>query len=190
MSEPIAKELLIRWAETESTLEQYKPAVREFVYAVDTGNVFMGTNAGARKLAYWVDVKKYVSDEVQEYKPKAGTSSWILTNLKPGQIGYNKDIKRLQFLDEATNIKQTYATTSDLILKDPMSIKISDDNIDSDDDNSVTLSDFKRPMRLLFVNGTLVTDVESDDIPYYEYNKDSYTLKIYHMSDGDIISYF
>jgi len=189
MSQAIAKQLLIRWAENETTLDQYRPAVREFVYAVDTGNVFMGTQEGARKLSYWTDVTKYVQDQVTEYKPKSDTDDGLATNLQPGQIGFNTDIKRLQFLDPDTNVRQTYLASTDAILRDCAAIKVTSDNIDSDDNDSVTLSDFKRPYRLVAVNGTLINRVKADT-PYYVYDDNAKTLKIYHMSDGDIISYF
>ena len=189
MSSPIAKQLLIRWAETEATLEQYRPAVREFVYAMDTGNVFMGTQEGPKKIAYWTDVQKYVQTQVQEYKPKTGNNDFLTTNLLGGQIGFNTDIKRLQYLDALTNVRQTYVTTADMPLKDAITVKVTSDNIDSNDNNSVTITNFKRPIRMIFVNGLLVSNNTADS-KYYKYDASTNTLKIYNMEDGDLIAYF
>ena len=189
MSEPVAKQLQIRWAETEATLEQYRPAVREFVYAVDTTNVFMGTPEGPKKIAYWVDVEKYVSDSVQEYKPKSGSATTLSSILLPGQFGFNTDLSRVQFLDPTTNTRQTYVTTLDMPAKDPVTVKITSDNIDANDNNSVTLVDFTRPIRLIFVNGKLVTRNTADE-KYYVYDATNKTLKIYNMADGDLIAYY
>jgi len=189
MADPIAKQLLIRWAESESTLQQYRPAVREFVYAMDTGTVFMGTPDGAKKLAYWENMTNYVQDNIKEYKPKEGNKDQLTVNLQPGQIGYNTTTSRLQFLDPAINVMQTYVTTTDLIAKDPVTVKISSDNIDSDDNNSVTFANFKRPSRLIFVNGSHINTLSSDS-PYYTYNTRNDELKIYNMADGDIVSYY
>jgi len=189
MDNPIAKQLLIRWADSESTLQQYRPAVREFVYAMDTGAVFMGTAEGAKKLSYWVDVIKYVQDNVKEYKPKQGNNEQLAVSLQPGQIAYNTTNNRLQYLDPITNIKQTYVTTLDLIAKDPITIKITKDNINTNDSNSVTFANFKRTNRLIFVNGTHINTLESKT-PYYKYSTANKELKIYNMSDGDIVSYY
>jgi len=189
MGTPIAKQLLIRWAESESTLEQYRPAVREFVYTMDTGAVFMGTPEGAKKLAYWIDVEKYIDNQIKEYKPKVGSGAELATQQLAGQLAYNTDVKRLQYLEPLTNIRQTYVTTSDLMLKDPVTIKITSDNIDENDNNSVTIVDFKRPFRMVFVNGKLVTQNTSGE-RYYTYDSSTYTLKIYKMEDGDLIAYF
>jgi len=189
MSEPIAKQLQIRWAETEATLQQYRPAVREFVYAMDTGNVFMGTQEGPKKLAYWIDVEKYVVNQIKEYTPKMGTSAALSSNLLPGQIGFNTELARLQFLDPTSNIRQTYIAQTDMPLKDPVTVKITSDNIDADDNNSVTLVDFTRPIRLIFVNGKLVSKNTNDE-KYYTYDATNKTLKIYNMADGDLIAYY
>jgi len=189
MSEPIAKQLQIRWAETEATLQQYRPAVREFVYAMDTTNLFIGTSEGAKKIAYWTDVEKYVTDNIQEYKPKLGGSVALSSTLLPGQIGFNTDLGRIQFLDPTTNIRQTYITSLDMPTKDPVTVKITSDNIDADDGNSVTLVDFTRPIRLIFVNGKLITKNTSDE-KYYVYDAANKTLKIYNMADGDLIAYY
>jgi hypothetical protein len=186
--EEIAKTLLIRWAYSQD-LKTYKPATREFVYTIDDNRTYIGTSEGPKQLAYTDDIDIKINAALDAYKFKTGTDSSLETHLLPGQAAFNLDKQRIQFLNPMTNTRQTYVTTQDLPTKEAFTVVVQEDNIDTDDNNSVTISGFKRPIIMVFVNGRLCTNNEND--PHkYEYDEFSKTLKIYNMSSGDLIAYF
>jgi hypothetical protein len=188
MNDTIAKTLLIRWAYSQD-LKTYKPATREFVYTVDVNRVYIGTSEGPKQLAYTDDIDIKISAALDSYKFKVATDSQLASTLLPGQAAFNTDIQRIQFLNPLTNTRQTYVTKQDLPLKEAFTIVIQDDHIDTDDNNSVTISGFKRPIVLVFVNGRLCTN-NPNDPHQYVYDEARSTLKIYNMSSGDLVAYF
>jgi len=184
----IAKTLLIRWAYSQD-LKTYKPATREFVYTVDDNRVYIGTSEGPKQLAYTDDIELKINKALLEYKFLVGTEQQLASTLLPSQAAFNLDIQRIQFLNPMTNTRQTYVTTQDLPMKEAFTVVVQDDNIDTDDNNSVTISGFKRPIIMVFVNGRLCTNNSNDPHPY-KYDEAAKTLKIYNMSSGDLIAYF
>ena len=183
-----AKELLIRWAYSED-LQSFKPAVREFVFTVDDSRLFIGTETGPKEIAYVERVLSMIDQAIAEATIKSGTTIELQGTLKKGQLAFDKTKKRLVYRNPDTNVVQQYTTTSDLPLKTPVNIVVQQDNIDTNDNNSVTIVNFNRPFAMVFVNGTLAT--ESSASRYrISVDFDNETLKVYGLSAGDVVSYF
>ena len=188
MSTPVAKQLLIRWA-YENDLHTVRPAVREFVYAIDTNKVYIGTAEGAKQLAYTEDVAQQTQSLMKEYKIKMGDTNELNSSLLPLQLGFNTDTHRVQMINPLTNITKNFAYTTDLAFREPVVIKVAASNIDSNDNKSITLTDFVRPSIMVFVNGVLA--MPHDDAAHkYSYDKTKKELKIYNMADGDLVAYY
>ena len=188
MSQQIAKQLLIRWA-YDNDLKTVRPATREFVYAIDTNKTYMGTPEGPKELAYTDEVETQTKALLKEYKIKMGSTTEFTSSLLPLQLGFNTDLHRIQMINPLTNVTKNLAYTTDLLLKEQTVIKVADSHIDKDDNKSITLTDFVRPVIMVYVNGVLA--IPDDGASHkYEYDADKKELKIYNMSDGDLVSYF
>lgn len=183
-----AKELLIRYA-YEADLQTYRPAVREFVFTIDTEKVFMGTKEGAKQLAYIDEVRDIVEASLANRRVIYGTDTELSSKLKQAQWGYSTTLDRPVIISPKTNARMVIATGVDLLKKEPTVVIVQEDNINADDNNSVILADFRRPTILVFVNGILSTSHASDP-KRYEYNEDTKVLKLYNMQAGDRIAYY
>ena len=183
-----AKELLIRYA-YEADLQTYRPAVREFVFTIDTEKVFMGTKEGAKQLAYVDEVREIVEESLANRKVLFGTDVELATNLKQAQWGFSTTIDRPVIISPKTNARMVVATRADLIKKEPKVVIVQEDHINANDGNSVVIVDFTRPAILIFVTGVLCTSDASD--PHrYVYDESAKTIKIYNMQAGDRIAYY
>ena len=186
MSQQIAKQLLIRWA-YNNDLKTVKPATRELIYTIDTNRVFIGTPEGPKELAYASEIGSNTKALIKEYKIKMGSTSEFAASLLPLQLGFNTDLHRIQMINPLTNVTKNLSYTTDLPLKEQTVIKVAASHIASD--KTITLTDFVRPSIMVYVNGMLAIP-EDGAAHKYEYNSDNKELKLYNISEGDLVSYF
>jgi len=184
----MAKTLLIRYGYKED-FERIRLHVREFGFVMDTDEVLIGTSDGNKILPNQKKVQSLIKEALSSYKMKQGDRDFILNNILPGETMFNSTKQRINFLNPVNNKIQTYVTTEDLIRKEPATIKITDDDIDHDDDDSVTLTDFNRPIVMVYYNGVLVTNHE-DDNHCYTYKPEDQTIKIKNCSEGDLLTFY
>jgi len=183
-----AKELLLRYG-YEDDFERINLKVRELGFAVDTDKLYIGTSQGNAHIPNFIEVTNKIKEMIKNRRIKFGDEAYINSNLLPAQMGFNTTKHRIEVIDPTTNIRQTYITKADHLLNVPKTIKLSDDDIDHDDNDSITLTDFTRPIIMVFLNGALVTD-HSDDPHTYSYDTDKKELKVTGCSDGDLLSFY
>ena len=183
----MAKAFLLRWG-TQNDFDEIKLHVRELGFTIDNERLWLGGNDENIHIPNEQFLKSYVAGEVPKYQPVTGTTTELQTLQAPGALGYNTEENRLSYKTKAGQ-KIDIVSTSDLPLKSPISVVVAIENIDTNDDNSVLITGYNRPIELIFLNGKLCTK-ESTDSNRYEVDDTANTLKVYGCSENDIISYF
>ena len=183
----MAKAFLIRWG-TQNDFDSVKLQVRELGFTIDNERLWIGGNDENIHIPNEQFLKSYVAGEVPKYQPVTGTTAELATLQAPGAIAYNSEESRLSYKTKSGQ-KINLASTVDLPSRSPISVKVALENIDANDNNSVTITGYNRPIELIFVNGRLCTK-EPTDPNTYSVDKASQTLKVYGCAENDIISYF
>ncbi len=183
----MAKAFLIRWG-TQNDFDSIKLQVRELGFTIDNERLYIGGNDDNIHIPNEMFMKTYVASEVPKYKPLTGSTAELISAHLPGALAYDIDDKRIIY-KTPSGVKINMASTSDLPLQTPFSVKVLLDNIDSVDGNSVTISGYNRPIEMIFLNGSLCT-TNQEDTRRYEVDRTAQTLKVYGCSENDIIAYF
>jgi len=183
----MAKAFLIRWG-YDQDFKDIKLQTREPGFAVDSEKLYIGAGDKNIHIPNEDFIKAMIDDGILTYTPITGSTGALSTEQKNGRIAYNTDTKKLQYKTSAGVIIQN-ATTVDIPTYTPTSVVVSDDNIDANDSNSVTLTGVNRPLKMVFLNGSLCT-LNASDLHRLSVDSVSGTIKIKECSNGDIIAYF
>lgn len=183
----MAKAFLLRWG-TQNDFDSIKLQTRELGVAIDTTKLYLGTDDANVHIPNEQFVSSMIASGLTQYKPAYGSTQDLQTTQKNGMLGYNVDTKRLRY-KTPTGAVIPLANTSDLPTKEPTVVTVAAANIDTADNNSVTLTSFVRPTIIIFLNGILCTSSDSD-AHKYTLNELNSTIKINGCAENDIISYF
>lgn len=183
----MAKAFLVRWG-TQNDFDAIKLQIREIGFTIDNERLWVGGNDENLHIPNENFVKNMILTEVPKYKPLTGTSVELLTTHSPGALAFNKDGKHLVY-KTPTGQNLTLVDTSMMPSNTATSVKVALENIDTADNNSVTINGYDRQIEMVFLNGVLCT-IHPDDTRRYEVNRTDKTLKVYGCSENDIISYF
>lgn len=183
----MAKAFLIRWG-YEQDFSDIKLQTREPGFAIDTEKFFIGTGDKNIHIPNEEFVASMIADGVIGYKPLFGTTQELSNSQENGAIAYNTEVKRIQYKTSAGTVIQ-HATVNDIPSYTPTSVTVAQANIDTNDSNSVTLSGMTRPLKMVFLNGSLCT-LNPNDPHRLQIDNVSATVKIYNCVEGDIIAYF
>jgi hypothetical protein len=183
----MAKAFLIRWG-TQNDFDSIKLQLRELGFSVDNERLYIGGNDENIHIPNESYLRAYVDSAASRYKPVYGPAADLIAAQENGMIAYSTDEKRISY-KTPTGVKINIASTADLPLQTPFSVKVLAENIETADNNSVTLAGYNRPIEMIFLNGVLCTTNE-DDTNRYEVDRLAQTLKVYGCSENDIIAYF
>ncbi len=183
----MAKAFLIRWG-SQNDFEAIKLQTRELGYAIDTIRLYIGSEDGNIHIPNESFIMSKIAEEVPKYKVAAGTTVELNTVQLNGAFGFNTDIEKITYKTSSGGIK-TMAYSSDLPTKTGYTVVVAVENIDAGDNNSVTLTDYERPIELIFLNGKLCT-THANDSNKYLIDSELKTLKIDGCEENDLITYF
>ena len=183
----MAKAFLLRWG-YQNDFDSIKLQTRELGFAVDTEKIYIGTDDSNVHLPNEGFVSTMITTGVALYKPTSGTTLELATTHLAGTIGYDTDEKRLKF-KSLTGTIISLAKTTEIPVGDATSVVVAIENIDAGDNNSVLLTGYVRPVRLVFLNGILCTNNVADPHQYIVSEVNS-TIKIKECAVNDIIAYF
>lgn len=183
----MAKAFLLRFG-SENDFKSIKLQTRELGFAIDSEKLYVGGEDKNIHIPSEDFVKNIVEYAISNRTNIEGSTQELQEKQKIGSVAYNSDTKRMQFVTKK-GTKIEMASKKDLLLTESSNFTVTDENIDSDDENSVTLGSFYRPYVMVFLNGILVTN-NSDDNHQYTYDNSAGTLKIKQCAAGDIIAYF
>ena len=183
----MAKEFLIRYG-NDADFQQKRLALREFGFAIDVEKLYIGGRDGNLYIPTSAVITEMIKSQVDGYKMMAGTTQLLNDTQVVGTLAYDTDTKRIRY-KASENVVKSILTLSDALLSSPTTVQVEAGNIDTNDDNSVTLSDFNRPTKMVFLNGVLCTSHVAD--PHkYTYDDVQKKMKIKNCTEGDLISYF
>lgn len=183
----MAKAFLIRWG-YEQDFKDIKLQTREPGFAIDTEKFFIGTGDKNIHIPSEDFVSAMIADGVLKYKPLTGTTRELASIQENGTIAFNTESKRLQYKTmNGSVIPQVLPT--DIPSYTPTSVVVAQENIDTNDNNSVTLSGMTRPLKMVFLNGKLCS-TNTNDPHVITIDAQMGTVKIRDCAKDDIISYF
>ena len=183
----MAKAFLIRWG-YQNDFDSIKLQTREIGFTVDTAKVYVGSDDSNIHIPNEAYVKSMIDSGVLTYKPVTGTTLELQAAQIVGALAFNNDDKKIQYkMASGTIIKLANAT--DLPSGEATSVTVALANIDAGNFNSVTLSSYTRPIKLVFLNGSLCTN-NPDDPHRYTIDSVNSTITIKECAEGDIIAYF
>lgn len=183
----MAKAFLIRWG-YDQDFKDIKLQTREPGFAIDTEKFLIGTGDKNIHIPNEDFVKAMITDGVLKYTPITGTTAELASNQLPKTVAYNTDTRKMQYKTVSGTIVAN-ATTTDIPTNTPTSVTVAQENIDSSDANSVSLSGMTRPLRMVYLNGLLCT-LNPDDPHRLTVDNTTGTIKINECVAGDIIAYF
>ena len=183
----MAKAYLIRKGYQEE-FDRIDLFARELGFTLDTNRLLIGDGEQNLHIPNEQFVANMILTGVAGYKPATGTTTELDSQHQNETIAYDTDTQRLIYKN-STGAKSILARTSELPLADPTAIIVAAENIDVGDQNSVSLTAFTRPSRMIFLNGVLCTKNANDPHNYF-YDSATTTMKITECVAGDIISYF
>jgi hypothetical protein len=183
----MAKAFLIRWG-TQNDFDSIKLQLREFGFAVDTERVFIGGEDENLHIPNESYVRDMILNEVPKYSIPNGTAIEVSDKQVLSGLGYVYTSDTLTYKTPLGNIEEI-VFKKNTPLKTSVTVKVLDENIDANDNNSVTITGYNRPIEMIFLNGRLCTTHE-DDPHRYIIDQDNSTLKIYGCVANDLISYF
>ena len=183
----MAKAFLVRFG-TEDDFKAIKLQTREIGMALDTEKLYLGGEDRNIHIVSEEYAQTMIKKAVKGRKTAEGTTSELQNIQTPGSFAFNNELNRPQYLTESGK-KISISVTSDLGKKDASTVVVQDGDIDTDDSNSVSLGDFIRPQKIIFLNGLLVTN-NSSDPHQYTYDEANKILKIKECAAGDIIAFF
>jgi len=183
----MAKAFLLRWG-YQNDFDAIKLQTREMGFAVDTTKLYIGTDDANLHIPNEGFVASMITAGVAKYKPVAGTTLELQSSQLPGATAYNTDEKRLQHKTASGTIINV-ANLSDLPRSEAYSVSVAIENIDAANANSVTLTGYTSPIKMVFLSGNLCTNNAVDP---HQYTVDDVagTLTIKECVPGDIIAYF
>jgi hypothetical protein len=183
----MAKEFKIRWG-YEEDFKNIKLAPREPGLAIDSNKFYMGTEAGNMHIPSEQYTDGMIDAKLASYKIPAKTTTELADEKYTGVLAYNSTIGRVQYKTSSGDILKL-AASRDLPLKMPITVQVAQENIEENDNNSVTITGFERPIVMVFLNGVLCTTHASDQhkLTYDEENK---AIKIDNCVAGDLITYY
>ena len=183
----MAKEFKIRWG-YEKDFEVIKLAPRELGCAIDTNKLFLGTTDGNIHIPNEKYTNSMIKTALDLFTIASGTATELSGESFKEKLAYNTTIKRIQYQDRDGAVHRLLFP-EDLMLSRPISVQLTEENIDLEDNNSVIINGFDRPFIMVYVNGVLATDHASD--PHQlTIDTENKTLKIIGCAAGDIISYY
>lgn len=183
----MAKAFLIRWG-YQNDFDSIKLQTRELGFAVDAEKLYIGSDDSNIHIPNEAYVERMIDSGVLAYKPVTGTTLELQSAQPVGSLSFNSDDKKIQYkMASGTIIK--LANVIDLPSGEATSVTVSLENIDVGNFNSVTLSSYTRPIKLVFLNGSLCTN-NPDDPHRYVIDPVNSTITIKECAEGDIIAYF
>ncbi len=183
----MAKAFLVRWG-TQNDFDSIKLQIREIGFTIDNEKMYIGGNDANIHIPNESFIGTMISEAVPKYKPMVGTGLELVTTHLPGAIAFNSETSILIY-KTAGGSSISLARSIDLPAKTVYSVKVAAENIDAGDNNSVLLTNYERPIELIFLNGVLCTP-EDYDAHKYTVNIELKTLKINGCVADDTISYF
>ena len=183
----MAKAYLIRKGYQEE-FDRINLYARELGFALDTSRLLIGDGEENIHIPNEQFVASMITAKVLAYKPKSGTTVELDSAHVPGTFAYDTEMKRVIY-KSASGAKSILARTSELPMSDATAITVATVNIDIAAQNGVLLTSFNRPLRMIFLNGKLCTNLASDPHQYI-FNETEKTVLITECVAGDIISYF
>lgn len=182
----MAKAYLIRKGYQEE-FDRINLFARELGFTLDTNRLLIGDGESNIHIPNEPLVASMILSGVAKYAPTSGITADLETLHAAGTFAYDTDTQRVIYKSKA-GLVSILARTTEAMLADPVSIVITAENIDAADSNSVTLTDFSRPTRTVFLNGILCTQ-RAEDAHRYSFVSETKVLKIMGCVAGDIISY-
>ncbi len=183
----MAKAFLIRWG-SQSDFDSIKLQTRELGYAIDTIRLFIGSEDANIHIPNEEYMRATILSEVPKYKITRGTDLELTTSQLPGALGYSIDNSKLSYKTTTGTVKPL-AFSADIPAKTGLTVTVEASNIEILDNNSVTLTNYDRPIELIYLNGKLCT-TSANDINRYMVDSGLKTLKINGCAEGDLITYF
>ena len=181
----MAKAFLLRYG-TENDFKSIKLQTRELGVAIDSEKLYLGLEDRNVHVPHEDLVAELISRSLSNYTHPTGTTAELTATQKTGTIAFDTELKRLRYKSQEGAI--SLVTPIDLPAKDPVSFVVESANIDTDDNNSVSLTGFTRPTRTVFLNGNLCT-TQPTDAHRYSFDAETKVLKIYGCQEDDIIAY-
>ena len=183
----MAKGFLVRWG-SEADFRAVKLALREIGFAVDTEKMFIGGAEDYYHIPNEIFVRNMITDGVAKYKPVAGETAELVAAHKKGAFAFNTTLQRILYKKEDESVLKV-VTDQDMPIKTASTVVVAAANIDANDNNSVSISGYNRPIELIFLNGVLCTTNASDPHQYVV-DPATHILKIKECAENDIIAYF
>ncbi len=183
----MAKAFLLRWG-YQNDFDSIKLQTRELGFSIDSEKLYIGTDDANIHIPNEAFTKALAISEVLKYKPTIGTTLELLTTQVASSLAFNSEEKRIQYKNSSGAVIKIVNMT-DLPSGDAVSVVVASENIDAGDNNSVTLSDYTRPIRMIFLNGILCTN-NANDAHMYTLDNINSTITIKECVAGDIIAYF
>lgn len=183
----MAKAFLTRWG-YQNDFDSIKLQTRELGFAIDVEKLYIGTDDSNIHIPNEGFIAEMIKTGILTYKPVVGTILELQSAQLAGALAYNVDDKKVQYKTASgTTIK--LASTSDLPSGEATSVVVAQENIDVGNSNSVALSGYTRPIKLVFLNGSLCTN-NDNDAHKYTIDAVNSTLTVKECVAGDIIAYF
>jgi len=183
----MAKEYLVRYG-TLQEFETIRLAVRELGFVVDVDQLMVGTSVGNKHIPNEDYVSNMILDSIHNAKIPSGTTTEVSSDEFREKIFFNTSINKLQYRD-ADDLNHTIVTFFDMLKQKPVTKNVEAEDIDTANNNTVTITGYDRPIVMVFLNGILCTENEND--PHMiTVDSTNGTLSIANCEVGDIISYF
>ena len=183
----MAKGFLLRWG-TEADFRAVKLALREAGFTVDAEKMYIGGAEKNHHIPNEAFVNSMIIEGVAKYKPVSGETAELVAAHKKGAFAFNTTLQRLLYKKEDDTVIKV-VTDQNMPVKTASTVVVAAANIDANDDNSVSISGYDRPVELVFLNGTLCT-TNANDPHKYVVDPATHILKIKGCAENDIIAYF
>jgi len=184
----MAKAFLLRWG-TQNDFDSIKLQVRELGFVVDTERLYVGGEDENIHIPNEIFIKNMILNYIPKYAIPYGNTLSLETSQVLSGLGYNTVTEKLSYKTPNSGSLINIVVDKDMPSNVSSTFKVLAENINTGDNNSVTLTGYNRPIEMIFKNGILCT-TNADDQNRYIVDRNTNILKVYNCLENDIIAYF
>ena len=182
----MSKTLLLKQTELTETAIAEKLQVRELCVNLVTEKLYLRLRGGLSHIVSETFMSEYVTQKLETRSLMTVSDSTDPATLIDKSVVFNSTATALQYIHGNSRI--TLASISQLPLNEPQTVEVSTANIDSVD-GSVSLSNFTRPMIMVYIDGILCVP-SANATKRYIFNTLTKELKVFGCQDGSVIAYY
>jgi len=181
----MAKAFLMR-TQSQELFNSTRLEFREPGFTKDTERFYMGGLSKNLHIPNEDYVTKMIGEHLASHGPKMGTTAQLSEHHVDGTFAYNTETGSLSLMLGETPVP--IAFKHDTPSRAQVDVVVEAAHISSED-GSVLITDFRKGVFMIFVDGILCTTL-TNSAKRYAFDNETKRLKVFGCVEGSVISYF